>query len=314
MTSNRTQRFARITELKEQLDAAYAAEEKLLHEEAKELDERMNQWKLLIAKIEKTNFPSVVKLNVGGKVFATSLATLTKYPNSYFGVMFSERWNTKPAEDGCYFIDKNPNVFHIILDYLRGEELDLEITPTEKKHLIRDAQFYQLEELAEMLEGTAEFVFTKSPNGDLSNNNKTFTKNRGGTGWNCNTLGSRGCLSGIHQWLVTLENNCTNLMIGVAPASTNQSGTNYTTCGFYFYACNGTLYSQDNIRGKAYYNLPCHVQSTKITVKLDMNAKTLTFAVNGNWLPVAFTNLPSTTLFPSFDVYDNGSKFTIDQN
>ena len=44
-----------------------------------------------------------VKLNVGGHYFTTSLQTLTKDRNSMLGVMFSEKFDMKPAEDGAFF-------------------------------------------------------------------------------------------------------------------------------------------------------------------------------------------------------------------
>jgi len=33
--------------------------------------------------------------------------------------MFSGHFDMEPDEDGCYFIDRNPDFFPIILDYLR---------------------------------------------------------------------------------------------------------------------------------------------------------------------------------------------------
>ena len=50
-------------------------------------------------------FPSIVKLNVGGKRFTTSLQTLTRDPNSMLAAMFSGRHEVQTAEDGSVFID-----------------------------------------------------------------------------------------------------------------------------------------------------------------------------------------------------------------
>lgn len=62
-----------------------------------------------------------IQLNVGGQIFVTSRSTLTAHNGSFFEAMFSRRWNTRPEEDGCYFIDRDPCVFGHVLNYLRGQ-------------------------------------------------------------------------------------------------------------------------------------------------------------------------------------------------
>jgi len=249
-------------------------------------------------------------------MFSTSLATLTRYPDSYFGAMFSKQWNSKPGADGSYFIDKNPQVFHIILDYLRGEELDLELTPSEKRALLRDAQFYQLPDLVAILkpldppkESNTLWELTPSPNGTLSNNNRTFQK-IGSVDWECNVLGSVGWSSGVHQWSVVLGNHLSEVTIGVSPNTTNRGGRNHYSKGFSLYCTKGTLYGQDGSFNRAYCQ-PYTTAGTRITVKLDMDARTLRFAINGAWQPIAWNNLPSITFYPSFDVGSPSTIFTV---
>jgi len=291
-------------------------EEKRLQEESKKLDERIHQWKVTTSKLEKTHFPSVVKLNVGGKAFATSLGTLTRYTDSYFGVMFSKRWETKPGEDGSYFIDKNPKMFPIILDYMRGEELDLNLSPAKKSALLRDARFYQLDELVRMLgeefpppPTETEWELQTSPNGYLSNNSRTFKKMC--NGWNCNVLGSIGWTAGIHQWTVSLDANCTDLMIGVAPATTTRAGANFASVGFYLYTLDGKLYGQGVPFNRSQTSQRCNADGTRITVKLDMDRKTLCYAVNGVWQTNNWRDLPAAILYPSFDVYSALATFSV---
>jgi len=67
-----------------------------------------------------------IKLNVGGKTFLTTRATLTSCPESTLSKMFHPESNIPPAtvdEDGSYFLDANPKYFGIILDWLRHREL-----------------------------------------------------------------------------------------------------------------------------------------------------------------------------------------------
>lgn len=60
-----------------------------------------------------------VKLDIGGTIFSTSIENMTRIKGTYFESMFSGRWSLKPDESGAYFIDRDPYVFHFILNYLR---------------------------------------------------------------------------------------------------------------------------------------------------------------------------------------------------
>ena len=71
------------------------------------------------------NGPRIV-LDVGGMHYSASRSTLTKYPESILGVMFSDRHDleTMQCKDGSFFIDRDGTHFRHILNYLRdGEEV-----------------------------------------------------------------------------------------------------------------------------------------------------------------------------------------------
>ncbi|KAI9136171.1 BTB/POZ protein [Paraphysoderma sedebokerense] len=63
----------------------------------------------------------VVKLNVGGVRYETTLSTLRQHPDTFLSKMVSpdnrDRFPTK--EDGSYFIDRDGDLFRYILDYYR---------------------------------------------------------------------------------------------------------------------------------------------------------------------------------------------------
>jgi len=63
----------------------------------------------------------VVTLNVGGRLFTTTRTTLTSESDSVLGRMFDPTSSLPPARmvDGAFFIDANPKVFEVILDFLR---------------------------------------------------------------------------------------------------------------------------------------------------------------------------------------------------
>ena len=64
---------------------------------------------------------------------------------SMLHAMFSGRFETKPSEDGSYFIDRDGTHFRYILNYLRTGEL---IVPEDKiiqREILAEAKFYQVE-------------------------------------------------------------------------------------------------------------------------------------------------------------------------
>ena len=125
-------------------------------------------------KLEHVHFSKLVKLNVGGHLFSTSLETLTKDPGMFWTLsvsyskilsiiwlstvsvivfilgsmlhaMFSGRFDTKPSEDGSYFIDRDGTHFRYILNYLRTGQLIVPQDKTVFKELLAEAEFYQVE-------------------------------------------------------------------------------------------------------------------------------------------------------------------------
>lgn len=91
-----------------------------LMDEAKDLLkqdlENARQEKAAIEEITKTlnriHFASKIKLNVGGKIYKTTLDTLRKDPRSMLCAMFSGKFDLKAdEEDGAYFIDRDGKLF-----------------------------------------------------------------------------------------------------------------------------------------------------------------------------------------------------------
>ena len=109
-------------------------------------------------------FPSIVKLNVGGQHFTTSLQTLTRDPNSMLAAMFSGRHEvqTTHSEDGSFFIDRDGTYFRFILNYLRNGELILPDGATFLKELEAEAKFYQVQGILDELHRTAPKEFEES--------------------------------------------------------------------------------------------------------------------------------------------------------
>ncbi|XP_078353592.1 uncharacterized protein LOC144638249 [Oculina patagonica] len=138
--------------------------QKLLAEGRELLEKDLNsarQEKAAIEEITKTlnqiHFASTIKLNVGGKIYKTTLDTLRKDPDSMLCAMFSGRFELKAdEEDGAYFIDRDAELFRYILNYLRNGEL---LCPDDKirKELLAEAKFFQVQGIVSQLEEKSPF-------------------------------------------------------------------------------------------------------------------------------------------------------------
>ncbi|EFO25286.1 potassium channel tetramerisation domain containing 3 [Loa loa] len=91
----------------------------------------------------------IVNLNVGGHRFATSRQTLTWIPDTFFTSLLSGRIPTVHDETNAVFIDRDPEMFRIILNYLRTKQIDLNgVSLMNLKH---EAQYYGLGPLVKRL-------------------------------------------------------------------------------------------------------------------------------------------------------------------
>ena len=97
---------------------------------------------------------SIIKLNVGGHYFTTSLQTLTKDPNSLLGTMFSGKYKTRAGEDGAVFIDRDGTHFRFILNFLRTGKLTLPEGATALAEFKEEADFYQILGILDELDDT----------------------------------------------------------------------------------------------------------------------------------------------------------------
>ena len=52
----------------------------------------------------------LVRLNIGGVEYTTSLATLTAVPESYFSALFGSDWEQVKTPDGAVFLDRDGEV------------------------------------------------------------------------------------------------------------------------------------------------------------------------------------------------------------
>lgn len=84
----------------------------LVKEDLDNFKEEKSAFEKLSKTLDKVHFGSAVKLNVGGKVYKTTLDTLRKDPDSMLCAMFSGRHELKPdGDDGAFLIDRDGKLF-----------------------------------------------------------------------------------------------------------------------------------------------------------------------------------------------------------
>lgn len=115
-------------------------------------------------------FKQRVKLNVGGSKFETTLSTLTRYPDSMLGAMFSGRHEVPPDDEGYVFIDRDGTHFRAILNFLRTGFVDLPRSEQAANELKRELEYYQLPSEGLLTPRTVEIVHTI--NGERNNEHK----------------------------------------------------------------------------------------------------------------------------------------------
>ncbi|KAB2071591.1 FH interacting protein FIP2 -like protein [Gossypium arboreum] len=102
-----------------------------------------------------SDLSSLIRLNIGGKKFCTTIDTLTcREPDSMLAAMFSGRHTVcQDAEKGYVFVDRDGKHFRHILNWLRDGVVPT-LTDSDYSELIREAEYYQLLGLIEGINST----------------------------------------------------------------------------------------------------------------------------------------------------------------
>eukprot|EP00771_Trimastix_marina_P000673 gnl/Trimastix_PCT/1696.p1 GENE.gnl/Trimastix_PCT/1696~~gnl/Trimastix_PCT/1696.p1 ORF type:complete len:397 (+),score=56.95 gnl/Trimastix_PCT/1696:159-1193(+) len=87
----------------------------------------------------------VIELDVRGTIFRTKKATLCKQPDSFLAAMFSGTHPMTRDREGRIFIEANPRVFELILDFLSYDEMPVGFrSPHEEQIFLSEFQRLQL--------------------------------------------------------------------------------------------------------------------------------------------------------------------------
>ena len=160
------------------LDALQRAVDGLREEKAnvdRERQQLESQKQVVMENLER--FKGRIKLNVGGTKLETTLSTLTRYPDSMLGTMFSGREGIEVPvdDDGYVFIDRDGTHFRAILNFLRSGKITFPKDKQECELLKEEMRYYMLEPYIPQASGrsgqpTAEpsvqILFTNGVDGD----------------------------------------------------------------------------------------------------------------------------------------------------
>ena len=107
---------------------------------------QLPNYKTISAVLQHSILCPVVTINLSWFKQALICFRLIMFiPGSMLHAMFSGRFDTKPGEDGSYFIDRDGTHFRYILNYLRTGQLIVPEDKVLRKELLAEAQFYQIE-------------------------------------------------------------------------------------------------------------------------------------------------------------------------
>lgn len=89
----------------------------------------------------------MLKVNVGGKIFVTTKETLCHFQNCYFDALFKYNNAITDETTNEIFVDRNPKYFDLILDYMRGYNIDSQIDKIDYNdicYFMNDIEYYNM--------------------------------------------------------------------------------------------------------------------------------------------------------------------------
>ncbi|EGG18208.1 hypothetical protein DFA_03695 [Cavenderia fasciculata] len=164
-----------------------------------------------------------VVLNIGGQIHQTLKSTLTKN-SGYFEIYFGD-YNTQPNPiTNQYFIDKRCHYFHIILDYLRGEDIHNELKEGKVNIDVfkQELNYFEID-YSNLFPKHKFDKFTRHNSMDVAPGNYTIT-HRGEKDEPMGIISIKGFNSGSHQCRFRIDKICDDsywMCFGTAYASTS---------------------------------------------------------------------------------------------
>jgi hypothetical protein len=122
-----------------------------LESQLQKLELRESQWKIMDEHVEdlRSKHHNMASLNIGSKLFATTIETLSSVKDSlFYEIVQSKRFKLNKE----IFFDRNPEMFQHILEFLRNGKINYKrFNDEEKGKLLKEAQYYELKEMVEFI-------------------------------------------------------------------------------------------------------------------------------------------------------------------
>ncbi len=206
-----------------------------LQNEKQQLEQAKLDWHSHHIKLASSHTPpqEQVLLDIGGVHYSTSLQTLTNYPQSMLGAMFSGRHTIIKNDQGRYFLDRDGKLFAYVLEFLRDGEVTYDDTDSLlKTRLLKEAKYFVLEEMENWLLRDQSPPMEESLNNSLKEvvlspyvgmnswcleehqphqflkifgSQKLTVKHAGPQNNFGYVIGSVGLKTGVHQWKVRID-------------------------------------------------------------------------------------------------------------
>jgi uncharacterized protein YjbI with pentapeptide repeats len=128
-------------------------EEEKRRREAQQAEEK--RYAELVSECMKANpeVEDIVTVDVGGRLFKTTLTTLRKYPSSLLGMLFSPRFQLRKQSDGSVFLDRDGDAFALLLAWLRNDLVPTDLSASMARSLEAEARYWLLDQLVDALQG-----------------------------------------------------------------------------------------------------------------------------------------------------------------
>mmetsp|Transcript_34337 Transcript_34337/g.35629 ORF Transcript_34337/g.35629 Transcript_34337/m.35629 type:complete len:284 (+) Transcript_34337:104-955(+) len=133
----------------------------------KEVENKESKFKRIDEQIEEliSKKDSVIKLNIGGKIFQTKLSTLLSVQDTLFSKIITSAMDAKENISELFF-DRSFTHFHIILDYLRTKRFNCRgMNKWDVDDLQLECEYYGIKEIDDILiemQKEVEFVAFES--------------------------------------------------------------------------------------------------------------------------------------------------------